>query len=290
MKVNSNLIKIQPLCKSAPDRYFDSPIQRLIVKNRELASIEKNTPIIKDDIFKNDIVKIKRTLFDNNNSFHLDEDLTSPKPSTIDNISNNSITLDNSINLNNSNKVIKEVEPNEKEIEKPEINEKEIEKPEINEKEIEEAEVNEIEIEEVEANEKEIEEVIITEKSENKIEIKEEEIIFPVKPEIENVEAKINTMLTNSMEYVVGDLCWARIGNYPYWPSIIYPDDKGKHYVIHGNQKKYHIKFFADNGRRCWVNTITTLPFNGLKDFISKKMEIEEVLDLVGFIVIIKYN
>ncbi|XP_066151969.1 uncharacterized protein NSD isoform X2 [Euwallacea fornicatus] len=60
--------------------------------------------------------------------------------------------------------------------------------------------------------------------------------------------------------YNCGDLVWARVRGHPYWPAIICEDpDTGKFYKEEKTKALkdvnwYHIRFFADSGRRAWMN------------------------------------
>lgn len=84
-----------------------------------------------------------------------------------------------------------------------------------------------------------------------------------------------STIDTEIVSVKKGELFWAQIGTYPYWPCIISPDpDKktisyteksvSKSHIIH------HVRFFADNGRRSWVREDKLLPYNGRESFVQK--------------------
>ncbi|KAF9409251.1 hypothetical protein HW555_011338 [Spodoptera exigua] len=58
--------------------------------------------------------------------------------------------------------------------------------------------------------------------------------------------------------YQVGDLAWARMGTYPFWPSIITRDPANGIFVkkkLFGRIERdvIHVTFFGDNGRRGWI-------------------------------------
>ncbi|XP_050428215.1 histone-lysine N-methyltransferase NSD2-like isoform X2 [Adelges cooleyi] len=66
---------------------------------------------------------------------------------------------------------------------------------------------------------------------------------------------------TNDTEgYKIGDIVWAKIGRYPFWPSVICVDPSSKiHYKECTGFKKsvcIHVRFCNDHGRRSWVRTI----------------------------------
>ncbi|XP_050438298.1 histone-lysine N-methyltransferase NSD2-like isoform X2 [Adelges cooleyi] len=64
----------------------------------------------------------------------------------------------------------------------------------------------------------------------------------------------------NSVDYKVGDVVWAKIGRYPYWPSVICLEpNSNKYYKQYSKLRKslcIHVRFCNDNGRRSWVRVI----------------------------------
>ncbi|KAL5282689.1 NSD1 family protein [Megaselia abdita] len=80
---------------------------------------------------------------------------------------------------------------------------------------------------------------------------------------------------TEIISVKAGELFWAQIGTYPYWPCMISPDPEKKtiSYKEHVATKSYiihHVRFFADNGRRSWVKEEKLLPYNGRESFVQK--------------------
>lgn len=72
-----------------------------------------------------------------------------------------------------------------------------------------------------------------------------------------------------------GELYWAQIGTYPYWPCMISPDPEKKTVSYKENVATkshiiYHVRFFADNGRRSWVREDKLLLYNGRESFVEK--------------------
>lgn len=80
-----------------------------------------------------------------------------------------------------------------------------------------------------------------------------------------------------TVDWHVGQLVWARIGNYPYWPSITCASPDGQLFNhmqrLDKIQTKIHIRFLADNGRRCWVFTKDVVLFQGKEDFERMRAE-----------------
>ncbi|XP_022183535.1 probable histone-lysine N-methyltransferase Mes-4 isoform X2 [Myzus persicae] len=69
-------------------------------------------------------------------------------------------------------------------------------------------------------------------------------------------------------DYKIGDIVWAKIGKYPYWPSIICVDPTLN---IHYKEKKrflWHVRFCNDKGRRSWATT--TESYYGKCELLSK--------------------
>ncbi|VVC28087.1 Hypothetical protein CINCED_3A006750 [Cinara cedri] len=71
--------------------------------------------------------------------------------------------------------------------------------------------------------------------------------------------------------YTIGDIVWAKIGKYPYWPSIVCSDPKSKNYLkgsLEKNKFSLHVRFCNDKGRRSWSKTIEN--YSGKDDLVLK--------------------
>ncbi|CAG5014243.1 unnamed protein product [Parnassius apollo] len=73
-------------------------------------------------------------------------------------------------------------------------------------------------------------------------------------------------------EYQVGDLAWARMGTYPFWPCIISRDPISGTFVkkkLFGRIEHdvLHVTFFGDNGRRGWIVDNMLRKFLGQLEF-----------------------
>ncbi|XP_068625443.1 histone-lysine N-methyltransferase, H3 lysine-36 specific-like [Battus philenor] len=73
-------------------------------------------------------------------------------------------------------------------------------------------------------------------------------------------------------EYQVGDLAWARMGTYPFWPCIITRDPLSGTFVkkkLFGRIERdvLHVTFFGDNGRRGWIVDNMLRKFSGQLEF-----------------------
>uniref|UniRef100_A0A146LNJ8 Histone-lysine N-methyltransferase, H3 lysine-36 and H4 lysine-20 specific n=1 Tax=Lygus hesperus TaxID=30085 RepID=A0A146LNJ8_LYGHE len=79
-------------------------------------------------------------------------------------------------------------------------------------------------------------------------------------------------------DYSVGDLVWAAIPTYPYWPAMITRDPvTSLPYKVTGtgntSRTLWHVHFFGDKGMRGWVVTRNTLVFDGLESYNNAKAE-----------------
>ncbi|CAG9569536.1 unnamed protein product [Danaus chrysippus] len=78
-------------------------------------------------------------------------------------------------------------------------------------------------------------------------------------------------------EYQVGDLAWARMGSYPFWPCIITRDPHSGMFVkkkLFGRIERdvMHVTFFGDNGRRGWIVDSMLRKFLGQLEFEAARM------------------
>ncbi|XP_072936008.1 uncharacterized protein [Epargyreus clarus] len=73
-------------------------------------------------------------------------------------------------------------------------------------------------------------------------------------------------------EYQVGDLAWAKMGTYPFWPCIVTRDPYSGMFVkkkLFGriDRDVIHVTFFGDNGRRSWIVDNMLRKFLGQLEF-----------------------
>lgn len=94
-----------------------------------------------------------------------------------------------------------------------------------------------------------------------------------------------------------GDLCWAALGGYRFWPALVENAPNHDFFMEGMNvlivirkcnficfnvsiillEGRIHVKFLHDNGRRSWINLKNrVIPFNGLADF-EKKCEVNKI-------------
>ncbi|XP_045529735.1 uncharacterized protein LOC123717662 [Pieris brassicae] len=73
-------------------------------------------------------------------------------------------------------------------------------------------------------------------------------------------------------EYQVGDLAWARMGSYPFWPSIVTREPSSNLFIkkkLFGKLEKdlIHVTFLGDNGRRGWILISMLRKYLGRQEF-----------------------
>ncbi|XP_063896196.1 histone-lysine N-methyltransferase, H3 lysine-36 specific-like [Helicoverpa armigera] len=86
----------------------------------------------------------------------------------------------------------------------------------------------------------------------------------PSKSELFELEAKC--------AYQVGDLAWARMGTFPFWPCIVTRDPSNGVFVkkkLFGRIERdvIHVTFFGDNGRRGWIVDTMLRKYSGQLEF-----------------------
>ncbi|XP_015436181.1 PREDICTED: histone-lysine N-methyltransferase NSD2 isoform X1 [Dufourea novaeangliae] len=72
--------------------------------------------------------------------------------------------------------------------------------------------------------------------------------------------------------WVLGELAWARVGNFPFWPCVITLDPILMMYhrlkaTARSQILMIHVQYFGDKGRHSWVSSNSMIPFTNLDDF-----------------------
>ncbi|XP_057325332.1 histone-lysine N-methyltransferase NSD2 isoform X2 [Microplitis mediator] len=75
-----------------------------------------------------------------------------------------------------------------------------------------------------------------------------------------------------------GQLAWAQVSTFPYWPCIITMEPDSNRYVkwrAFGKSvtNMIHVQYFGDKGRHNWVPEASLMPFSGLDSFKKKAKE-----------------
>ncbi|XP_073969471.1 nuclear receptor binding SET domain protein isoform X3 [Rhodnius prolixus] len=76
--------------------------------------------------------------------------------------------------------------------------------------------------------------------------------------------------------WMVGDLAWACVGGFPYWPCTVTRDPFENAFTklkfigkFRQARDLIHVRFFGDHGRRSWIYKGNILPFQGLDAFLT---------------------
>ncbi|XP_050473903.1 histone-lysine N-methyltransferase NSD2 isoform X3 [Bombus huntii] len=72
--------------------------------------------------------------------------------------------------------------------------------------------------------------------------------------------------------WILGQLAWARVGNFPFWPCVITLDPVLMIYhrlkaTARSQTLMIHVQYFGDKGRHSWVSSNSMIPFTNLADF-----------------------
>ncbi|XP_053972341.1 histone-lysine N-methyltransferase NSD2 isoform X2 [Hylaeus anthracinus] len=81
-------------------------------------------------------------------------------------------------------------------------------------------------------------------------------------------------MVASSVQcnWILGQLAWARVGNFPFWPCVITLDPVLMTYnklkaTARSQILMVHVQYFGDKGRHSWVSSNSMIPFTNLADF-----------------------
>ncbi|XP_012235708.1 histone-lysine N-methyltransferase NSD2 isoform X2 [Linepithema humile] len=92
----------------------------------------------------------------------------------------------------------------------------------------------------------------------------------------EILSPKINHSSNHNTEchWVIGQLAWARVGNFPFWPCIVTLDPVSMIYHKLKVMSKstillVHVQYFGDNERHSWVSSNSMISFTNLDDFVK---------------------
>ncbi|XP_063369340.1 uncharacterized protein LOC134657707 [Cydia amplana] len=101
-------------------------------------------------------------------------------------------------------------------------------------------------------------------------EVKEKVIFKDVKDKLVSKNELFE--LEATCNYQVGDLAWARVGTYPFWPCIVTREPFSDTFVkkkLFGRvgRSVIHVTFFGDNGRRGWIVDNMLRKYHGRAEF-----------------------
>ncbi|XP_036604458.1 DNA mismatch repair protein Msh6 [Trichosurus vulpecula] len=103
----------------------------------------------------------------------------------------------------------------------------------------------------------------------------------------------------SSCDFSPGDLVWAKMEGYPWWPCLVYNHPtEGTFIRERGKTFRVHVQFFDDNPVRGWVNKRLVKPYTGSKckeaqkggPFYTAKPEILRAMQLADDAISIEKN
>ncbi|KRT86397.1 PHD finger motif containing protein [Oryctes borbonicus] len=111
----------------------------------------------------------------------------------------------------------------------------------------------------------------------------EEDRDLPLR-EVDDIDSEASSDKKDDKQIAVGDVMWAKIGRYPYWPCLITTEPHSKEYrkITVRNAVLYHVRFFGDNGRRSWISVRYLLPYDTNLDEVQEENKNEHITPIKG--------
>uniref|UniRef100_A0A671QI61 Histone-lysine N-methyltransferase NSD3 n=1 Tax=Sinocyclocheilus anshuiensis TaxID=1608454 RepID=A0A671QI61_9TELE len=108
----------------------------------------------------------------------------------------------------------------------------------------------------------------------------EEESQQPCKgvEERSGVEKHFPSVITSTgsgQEYEIGDLVWAKVGTYPWWPCMVSSDPQSNVNIRLNKRgvKEYHVQFFGSVPERAWIHEKRIVVYKGESQFDELQAE-----------------
>uniref|UniRef100_A0A8C1WJ54 Histone-lysine N-methyltransferase NSD3 n=1 Tax=Cyprinus carpio TaxID=7962 RepID=A0A8C1WJ54_CYPCA len=75
--------------------------------------------------------------------------------------------------------------------------------------------------------------------------------------------------------YEIGDLVWAKVGTYPWWPCMVSSDPQSNVHIRLNKRgvKEYHVQFFGSVPERAWIHEKRTVVYKGESQFDELQAE-----------------
>ncbi|KAL0116161.1 hypothetical protein PUN28_011190 [Cardiocondyla obscurior] len=93
---------------------------------------------------------------------------------------------------------------------------------------------------------------------------------------VEKIPSPSTSVLGPDIEcsWKMGELAWARVGNFPFWPCMVTVDPASRiYYKLRVRPRSVstmiHVHYFGDKGRHSWVSSTYMMPFTSLADFLK---------------------
>ncbi|XP_072515393.1 histone-lysine N-methyltransferase NSD3 isoform X2 [Salminus brasiliensis] len=97
-------------------------------------------------------------------------------------------------------------------------------------------------------------------------------------PKEHKVEKHFPSVITSTgvcVEYEIGDLVWAKVGTFPWWPCMVSSDPQLKvHTRINTRgHREYHVQFFGSVAERAWIHEKRIVVYKGESQFEELQAE-----------------
>ncbi|TRY57703.1 hypothetical protein DNTS_025920 [Danionella cerebrum] len=119
--------------------------------------------------------------------------------------------------------------------------------------------------------------------SQSQPDFREEQPASPLKsPKAESKEVKVEknctsviTCTSSSQDYEIGDLVWAKVGTYPWWPCMVSSDPQSNVHTRLNTRgcKEYHVQFFGSVPERAWIHEKRIVVYKGESQFDELQAE-----------------
>uniref|UniRef100_A0A8C2HXX1 Histone-lysine N-methyltransferase NSD3 n=1 Tax=Cyprinus carpio TaxID=7962 RepID=A0A8C2HXX1_CYPCA len=92
------------------------------------------------------------------------------------------------------------------------------------------------------------------------------------------VEKHFPSVITSTgscQEYEIGDLVWAKVGTYPWWPCMVSSDPQSSVHIRLNKRgvKEYHVQFFGSVPERAWIHEKRIVVYKGESQFEDLQAE-----------------
>ncbi|KAJ8286320.1 hypothetical protein GJAV_G00037110 [Gymnothorax javanicus] len=93
-----------------------------------------------------------------------------------------------------------------------------------------------------------------------------------IEPEVQSIQERSPAAVTSTDpcgDWRVGDLVWAKVGTYPWWPCMVSCDPQLEvHTRINTRgRREYHVQFFGSVAERAWVHEKRVAQYEGREQF-----------------------
>uniref|UniRef100_W5LMU6 Histone-lysine N-methyltransferase NSD3 n=1 Tax=Astyanax mexicanus TaxID=7994 RepID=W5LMU6_ASTMX len=92
------------------------------------------------------------------------------------------------------------------------------------------------------------------------------------------VEKHFPSVITSTgvcVEYEIGDLVWAKVGTFPWWPCMVSSDPQLKVHIRINTRghREYHVQFFGSVAERAWIHEKRIVVYKGASQFEELQAE-----------------